>query len=427
MKLLCEKVKKLLKNGFFHVFGSSVLNKIISFLSSVVLVRILTKSEYGVFTYAWNIYSIVLLFNGMGMESAILQLCSERSGDENYAQRVCNFGTRFGVLFNVLLTVVMVGIALLAPLTIEKSRNLLLLLCLLPMIQLLFNLSTSYLRSQKRNQDFSVLSTVNTALVFFVSVGAALAFREKGMVFGYYIAYACSALIGAFKMRIRLFSRTKPLEQQDKKALLSIGAVSMCNNGLSQLLYLLGVFILGIVVADETVLASYKTATLIPTALNFIPSALVIYLYPYFAEHRDDGDWCMKRYKQVLVGLGTLNAVISLVLVIGAPLIIKILFGLQYLDAVPVFRVLAINFFVSGTFQVLAGNLLVTQRKLQYNLLVALISGVINIVTNLLFVQWWGSMGAAIATIVVVLIASALNVSYLVHIFAQKSNNKKSS
>jgi O-antigen/teichoic acid export membrane protein len=422
---LYERTNRLLKSGFFHIFGSSVLNKIISFLSSVVLVRILTKSEYGIFTYAWNIYSIVLLFNGLGVDSAILQLCSERSGDEGYAQRVCSYGTRVGIGFNVLLTVVMIGIALFAPLTISGARELLLLLCLLPMIQLLFNLSTSYLRAQKRNQDFALLSTVNTALVFFVSAGGAIAFREKGMAFGYYTAYAISVLLGAFKMRVRLFNKQEHLEEQDSKALLSIGAVSMCNNGLSQLLYLLGVFVLGIVVADETVLASYKTATLIPTALNFIPTSLVIYLYPYFAEHRDDGAWCLKRYKQVVLGVGAANAVISLILVLGAPLIIRLLFGEQYLDAVPVFRVLSSNYFLSGTFQVLAGNLLVTQRKLKYNLLVAIISGLVNIAANFLFIQWWGSMGAALATVCVVIIASVMNTCYLVYTFRKNAQGQQ--
>ena len=423
MDNMYTKLKSLFKTGFFHIFGSSTINKIISFLSSVVLVRILTKSEYGIFTYAWNIYSIVLLFNGMGMESAILQLCSEHSGDDDFAARICNYGTRFGVIFNVLLTAAMIVIALFAPLKIDGSNELLLLLCLLPMIQLLFNLSTSYLRSQKRNRDFAVLSTMNTALVFFVSVGAALAFREKGMVFGYYVAYAVTVLLGVFKMRVRLVSNAEPLEAQDRKSLLSIGAITMCNNGLSQLLYLLGVFMLGIVVADETVIASYKTATLIPTALNFIPQALVIYLYPYFAEHRDDGAWCLKRYKQAVLGLGALNAAISLVLVVGAPLIIRLLFGAQYMDAVPAFRILSANYFLSGTFQVLAGNLLVTQRKLKYNLLVAILSGGINIAVNVLFIQWWGAMGAAIATVCVVVFASVMNTTYLIYTFKKKVHN----
>lgn len=414
------KIQKLFRTGFFHVFGSSTINKIINFLSSVVLVRILTKSEYGVFSYAWNIYSIVLLFNGLGMESAILQLCSERSGDDNFAKRICNYGARFGIVFNVLLSVAMIVIALFVPLTIDGASELLILLCLLPMIQLLFNLSTSYLRSQKRNQDFAMLSTVNTALVFFVSVGAALAFREKGMVFGYYAAYAVSVLLGVFKMRIRLIDRVEQPEKEDKKALLSIGTISMCNNGLSQLLYLLGVFVLGIVIADETVIASYKTATLIPTALNFIPQALVIYLYPYFAEQRDNGAWCLKKYKQSVLGLGAMNAAISLVLVLGAPLIVRLLFGAQYLDAVPAFRVLSVNYFFAGTFQILAGNLLVSQRKLKYNLLVAILSGTINVVASLVFVRWLGPIGAALAAMVVVVFASIMNTTYLVYTFKKK-------
>lgn len=421
MKSIFSKLKTLLRTGFFHVFGSSTINKIITFLSSVVLIRILSKNEYGVFTYAWNIYNIVLLFNGMGMDSAILQMCSEKSGDEGFVRRICNYGARFGIAFNVLLTLAMIGIAIFFPVTIDGSREMLLFLCLLPMIQLLFNLSTGYLRSQKRNQDFAMLSTVNTILVFLVSAGAALIFRAKGMVLGYYIAYAVSVLLGAFKMRIRLFSKAEQPEKQDRKSLLAIGAVSMCNNGLSQLLYLLGVFVLGVVVADEAVLASYDAATKIPAALSFIPLALVTYLYPFFAQHRDNGKWCLKRYKQVVLGLGAMNLAISLVLVLGAPLIVKLLYGTEYADCVPVFRILSANYFISGTFRVLSGNLLVTQRKLGFNLLVAGVSGVMNIVLDFLFISWWGSMGAAIATVCVTLLSAIMSTVYLIYTFRKKA------
>ena len=73
--------KKLFQTGFFHIFGSSVINKILTFLSNVVLVRLISKEAYGVFTYAWNIYSLVLLLNGLGVVSGLLQLCSERADD----------------------------------------------------------------------------------------------------------------------------------------------------------------------------------------------------------------------------------------------------------------------------------------------------------------------------------------------------------
>jgi O-antigen/teichoic acid export membrane protein len=103
MEKYVPKIKTLFKTGFFHIFGSSVINKVIAFLSSVVLVRILTKPEYGVFTYAWNIYSIVLILNGMGIESGVLQISSEHSGDIEYANRASNYGIRFGIKFDLLL------------------------------------------------------------------------------------------------------------------------------------------------------------------------------------------------------------------------------------------------------------------------------------------------------------------------------------
>ena len=421
MEKYLPKIKTLIQTGFFHIFGSSVINKIIAFLSSVVLVRILTKPEYGVFTYAWNIYSIVLLFNGMGIDSSVLQLASERKGESEYAKRIYNFGIRFGLKFDVLLFAVILGAGLFAPLKIEASRPVLCMLCLMPMAQLLFQMTAVYLRSQKRNQEFSRLTVINTVMIFAVSAGCAFLFREKGLVLGYYAAYITSFLVGISAFRIRLFNDSPAVDSDEKKTLMKIAAITMVNNGLSQLIYLLDVFVLGIVDPQETILASYKVATMIPSALSFIPVALVTYLYPYFAEHRKDAAWCLNRYKQILMGLGGFNLLLSGVLFVGAPLIVRLLFGEQYLDAVPVFRLLSVNYFFSGTFRMLSGNLLVTQRKLKFNLFVAIVTSLTNVIADYFFVQWWGAIGAARATVLVVFISSALSTSYLIHTFRKNS------
>ena len=422
MGMQSNKIRKLFKTGFFHIFGSSVINKIIGFLSSIVLVRILSKSEYGTFTYAWNIYSIVILFNGMGIEFGTLQLSSEHSGDVGYANRISNYGTKFGLSFNLLLVITLLGIGLFAPLKIPGGKPLLCALCLLPTVQLLYNMTSCYLRSQKRNQEYAKLAVVNTTLVFAVSAGCAFLFREMGMVVGHYAAYIVAYLVGLLLFHVHLINRNAgALTEDDKKPLLKISFISMLNNGLSQLMYLLDVFVLGIVDPQETILASYKVATMIPAALTFIPLSLITYLYPYFAEHKDDGKWCLNRYKQILLGLGGFNLCLSAILCIAAPVIIRILFGEQYLDAVPIFRLLAVNYFVSGTFRILSGNLLVTQRKLKFNLFVAIVSSLTNAVADYFFIQWWGTMGAAWATVLVVLVSSILSTTYLIYTFRQKA------
>ena len=156
---------------------------------------------------------------------------------------------------------------------------------------------------------------------------------------------------------------------------------------------------------------------------SFIPHALITYLYPYFAQNRNNGKWCLKRYKQAVLGLGAVNLLISGGLCLFAPLIIKLMFGEEYMDALPVFRLLSLNYFISGTFRILSGNLLVTQRKLKFNLVVAIVSSSMNVIADFLFVTRWGSMGAALATVLVVLVTSVANTVYLIYTFKQNSKS----
>ena len=275
-----------------------------------------------------------------------------------------------------------------------------------------------YLRSQKRNQEYAELSVSNTVLIFLFIVPLASLFREKGMIVAHYAAPALSALIGLFLFRVRLLNRSALPDMRERNIMLKIAFISMINDGLSHLLYLLDVFVLGIVDPQETVLASYKVATMIPSAIVFIPAALVTYLYPYFAEHQQDHTWCRKHYLAVLRWFGTFNLLLSATLVFAAPLLLQLLYGTEYLDAVPVFRILSVNYFFSGTFRIISGNLLVTQRKLKFNLFVAIVSSSVNIIGDFFFIQWWGSVGAAFATLLVVLVSSGLSTSYLLYVFS---------
>lgn len=418
-------LKRFRETGFFHVFGGSVINKMVTFLTSVVMVRLLTAEEYGVFTYAWNIYSIIILLNGLGAASAVLQMCSERCGDEPYARQVCNYGSRFGLAFDIVIASALFVTGAWVPLQIDGAGALLRLLCILPLLNLLFDMTTSYLRSQKRNQDYAQLNMLNTAAVFCFSVVGALLFREKGLILGYYGAYTLTVFLGFKKKGVHLLSGEGLPEQANRRVFRSIAIVSMCNTGLSHLLYLLDIFVLGIVDPKETLLAGYRVATIIPSALTFIPMALITYVYPYFAEHKEDGAWCMKRYKQLLLGLGSANLLITVVLVGAAPFVIRIFFGETYAAVVPLFRLLVVNYCISGTFRISAGNILVTQRKLKFNLLIAILSGCVNIAADYLFITWWGVMGAAFATVLVVLITSVMNTTYL--IYTLKRNLSKSS
>jgi O-antigen/teichoic acid export membrane protein len=141
----------------------------------------------------------------------------------------------------------------------------------------------------------------------------------------------------------------------------------------------------------------------------------MVFIYPYFAAHNTDFNWIKKYSIKLFQGLACVNALISIVLCVGAPLIIHLFWGEKYMDSVAPFRILSISYFFLATFRVPAGNILAMLRKVKVNLLVSIISGIANVVFCYVFIRAWGSIGAALATLVVVVISSLIAFPYLLH------------
>ena len=410
---ILEYGKKLFSTGFFHIFGSNVINKILSFASGILLARILTKSEYGVYSYANTLMGFFLLVSGFGMVSGLLQVGSEQKQEEKRLG-LYRFACRFGFAYNLLLAAVILFVALVIPLPIAGSGKILALMCLYPMATLMRDLKTALLRAQMRNQDFSYANTFSTAAMVLLSCTLALLLRAEGLVLGQYLACVLTILFIGKKCGIRISFRKSGVDTATKRDLLGVCSISVLNDGLSELMYLLDVFILGLAVPDETVIASYKVATTIPTALVFIPLSVITYVYPYFARNRTDKAWLTKNYRRLVLSMGALNLLVGGGLILLAPWLIGLVFGKVYLDSVAPFQILCASYIISGTFRILSGNLLVTQRKLKFNLFVAVLSSATNTVLNVFLIQAWGSIGAALATLITVLLTSVLSTAYLI-------------
>lgn len=413
-------VHKLKTTGFFHIFGATVINKILGFLSSFVIVRLIDKSAFGVYTYANNILSFLLLVSGLGMVSGVFQLCSEKIGNQREIEEIYAYGSEIGIGFNVLVSMVIFIISKWYVLPIPAANHLLTLMALTPLVNIVFELQQIYLRVELKNQQYSYASTINTTLLLICSVIGAALFQEKGLIFARYFAYVLSAFAAykLFKAPIKLWGRK--IADESRRALYRISIISMFNNGLSQILYLLDIFILGLVQINETSIASYKVATVIPTALYFIPSAVCTYIYPHFAMNKDNKKWLVENYKKLSAIMALINAVMVACLEISAPIIVQVFFGKQYMDAVTCFRILVLGYFFNGTFRGIAGNLLVTQRRLKFNFIEGLISGVVNAIGNAMLIPKMGSLGAAYTTLSVMILSSILSTGYFIWVLKNK-------
>lgn len=420
VNLIKKIASKLGNTGFFHVFGSTAINKIIGFASGIVLVRLISKSEYGVYSYAYNLLTFFMIACGFGAVSGILQMCSEQR-DEEEKKQLYAYASRSSFFLNCALSVVILLVAFFIPLKIEGANFCLGMMAFLPIFSYTYEMQAIYLRTQRRNKEFSYSNSFSTLIIFLLSCVLAYLFHVEGLVAAKYIAFIVSSVFVIWRCRVGYpVTKRVQIAPEIRKQFWGISTISMLNNGLSSMMNMLGVFILGVVIPDSTVVASYKLATNIPTALAFIPAAFVTYIYPYFALHREDKMWVKKKYMLVAGALAVLCSLIALGMFLFAPFIIKLLFGEIYLDAVPSFRVLCISFAVTAVFRTLPGSILVTQRKLKFNLFTAAVSSTINTVLNVIFITRWQSIGAAYATLVTVIITGILDTGYLAYILNRK-------
>ena len=160
--------------------------------------------------------------------------------------------------------------------------------------------------------------------------------------------------------------------------------------------------------ADEV--ASYKAATTIPLALVFITSSIITYIYPKFVNNRFNRSWLIKNYKKLILFLLLINGLITLICVSLAPFIIRIVFGEVYVgSSTTIFVILMFGFLLSSTLRVPSGSILDMLHLLKPSLIISIITGVTNIVLDILFIVWWGSIGAAIATALTYLICGVLS------------------
>lgn len=422
VKSIGKKAESLKTTGFFHIFGSSVINKIIAFLSNIIIVRILSKAQFGEYSYALNIVSFVLLFSGFGLVTGTFQLCSEKK-NINEKQTIFNYASMTGMKINVLLSFIIILIALFWDMPLTGAHNLLLLMSFYPIITIAFEFQQIYLRSNFRNKDYSYASLINTILVMGASIIGSMISGANGLIIARYLAYILTLFIIIKMFKVTFSLKNTSILIEDKKTLFHISTIGMLSNGLGELLYLIDVFILGLITTEEMV-ASYKVATVIPSACAFIPLAIITYVYPYFASHRDDKQWCLQKYRMMIKYVAVLNLSISLFLVFFSKTIITVIYGREYLDSLPCFVILSVSYFFSGTFRILSGNLLATQRKFTFNLIVNILCGVINLMGNIILIPKFESVGAAITTFTVVIVSSIISTSYYIYIL-KKDKTKR--
>ena len=411
MKLLInitKKLKEIEKTGFLSLIISSFINKILGFSNGIILIRILNKEDYGVYSYYQNTLMIFLFMAGFGSINGFLQYGSKVIKREEKIEYFI-YTLKYGMITDVILGISIYVLSFSKFLFLEGTINYLRYMCFFPLLTTLIESLLIKERIFFNNKKVAIMSNIRSVLEVIFLLFGSLSFGIIGVIFGRYISQILTIIIYIFLAK-EDFSKleVKGIGNQRKKEFIKFSFISLVNNLISQILYVMDIFLIGKLISDKLILANYKTATLIPFALNFLPILISQYMYPYFSRDSSNKVKIKNYYKKMLKYNGSFNLAVTLILILFSKYILSISFGKEYIVVQKEFTILMLGYFFAATFRIPGNSILSALGKVKYLVYNSLICAIINIIFDIIMIKEYGSYGAAMVTVLIFIISGGL-------------------
>jgi O-antigen/teichoic acid export membrane protein len=403
-----QTLRSFANRGGHLVFSSMITSKILNFILSVIIVRVLAENIYGNISYALSIMQILIPVAGLGLHHALLRFGAIENSVEA-KNNLFKHLLKWGSLFSLIIMVIVYIFADLICTRLPEAKQYLQLFLPLIFTFFLAELIFSFFRIHKNNKTYSIGIIIKSVVLFAASYGATMIWGGKG----YALAYSLTPLL---VMLIMLFPAEKnykliqtPRTTIKLKPYIKYGIWVGFGSIASQLVLLLDTIMVGNIMADSYQLAIYKVATIIPVNLLFIPMVLLKTDYVYIAEKHKDRKFLINYYKKYLLIFSAIFVVIIVGWLIFGDLLISI-FGSEYSSAKPLVSILLIM--VGGAFltRIPLGNMINALGKSQWNSISNLILLFVNFILNAILIPEYGLTGAAIATSISVWLSGIINI-----------------
>ncbi|MCI9360558.1 MAG: oligosaccharide flippase family protein [Hungatella sp.] len=424
MRGIYQKFKKAIEDGLLYILTNGFFTQVIAFLSSTIIIRYLPKLEYGNYVNANNLYSYFTVFVGMGFATAVLQFCSESRSQKEKNDIYC-FTLIEGTIFNIVLCLIIIILSVFKWGDSAKVGQYLLMMSCLPLFSYFSSYFQVVLRIKSLNREYSFTGMINAVAVFAINILLSRIFGVVSLIISQYAGSIISMVISILYLKKTgnydiSFATARRLDTGDKRSLESYALLGAITNFTSNILVLIDITCLGMISSDPQLLAGYKVASVIPSAMLFISSSMVLYYYPKLVHlYYENLEVFLAELKAIRIMFVIINGVIAFGLFVFAPIIIALLFGNQYKESVGIFRLLCLNYFIFSSYRKLYGNIIALIKKVKVNFVNTALAGILNIVLNFFFINKYGAMGAAVATICVSIFTTAFSIIYF-HMFLKK-------
>lgn len=405
IKIIINKSKKIIFSGLSYIIFGNFFSKGVALLSSILIARFVTKSQYAYLSYADNLYQYISLFTGLGLASALLVVCTpdvSLGKQHNYLGKALKYGGVFELTMALALCVLVQFISVPFP----EARKYMWLLVIYPLLSYLFSALQAYIRVKRNNKLYAGLGAAQTIIVCVFSVLLVLFLDAVGVVFARYIAVMIVLLMAArYLNKVEGNIKSESLSKTEQKGFISTGLALMCANLFSGMMPINEAFIVNNLIKSEIVTANFKVAGIIPSFLPIITSSVMVYYFPIIAAMKDG-----KEIKKTVYRIALLNfTVIFVVTVMGmvfTPFGIGLVYGKKYADAAGISYSLWLMRAVNASIRMVPLNILAAIGQSKFNAYISIVTCVVHAILDYIFIYYLGVNGIAYAAIIVYVVSA---------------------
>ncbi|MDF1672322.1 MAG: oligosaccharide flippase family protein [Vicingaceae bacterium] len=395
-----DGIQSLVK-GFFkrkggYILSSIIISKVFSFLLSIFVVKHLTTNDFGNISYSYNIISFIIPFMGFGIFQSLSRF-APIANSQSEKRRIFKFTFWRGVLASIIITIILIALAGIITQNLPNAKHYLIYLSFLVLSLFIMESVKLLYRVYNLNKLYAYIEISHSLLL--LVLGVTLTYFLDGV--GYVLALLISPLIIALLLTIKnkLYKKT-PATKYDRVEKLTFwkyGFFTSIGGLAAKLLFSIDILMIGFLLKDETEVALYKAASLIPFSLLFIPNGFIQTDLIKLTREYQNKAFLKKYILNYLKLFGLISIVTAITLTLLAEPIMQF-FGEKYHSAYPLIPVFAIGIIGAFVFRNLFGNLLDAFGWAKTSAILSITILLLDVVLNYFLVKEHGIIGAAYST-----------------------------
>lgn len=380
-----------------YILFASLFTKIVSFLVSIVVIRLLAKEEYGFITYAFTVIAFILPFMGAGVHQGLLRfgsLCNAQS-EKKYFFQLC---LKRGLLYSSILALILIVLIPIITKNVTNSAFYLYLLVFQLFGLLLFVMVGIYARLLHLNKLYAKMEIISSLCLLVFNTSLCFLFGGPGYIVSVVSVPFIIGLFFFFKLRLHLPARSPINLQFNTKEILSYGIYMSLGSVFAQLLYAVDILIIGNLLENAKLISQYKVASLIPFNLLIIPVAILTTDFVKLSRASEHDKPYLKSYYLNYLKIFFWISLGLLLFFYFFSETILLIFGREYQQEPQLMVIFAIGIVGGLLFRVPLGNLLSAIGWPRISAIFSVIILILNVIGSYFMVQRYGITGAAIVT-----------------------------